>query len=186
MAILAALLAMTLIQTPAMHDDGAVMDHEAMAKPLPKVAMVHFLGGFKSPVQAAKQWVITSQDDFEKYWVEGQGLDAKDTPTNVDFTTNSLIAIHLGLRPTTNYAVFVKSIVKTPDGGWMVNYVEQIPRPLAVEVKRPSSPWVIVEVPLGPGIVQFHGVKKSVKYPPVLDNPPVIVGDPVVHPNGDE
>ena len=158
-----------LAQTPAVQ--RAKLDFEA-------VPFREFLAGFSSPVSEPRQWVITSQTEFQSYWSDTLGHDPKDTPKVVDFRRNALVAIHIGPRATSGYNVYVQSVVKISADSALITYVEQKPRPLTVVVQGRTSPWVLLKVPASYTSFSFKQNVKTIKYPPVRDDPQQHRDDP--------
>lgn len=69
--------------------------------------------GAMSRQKAERHEVIRTQAQFQKYWGEASFGEPSETPSDVDFTKEQLIVIHLGSRPTTDYSVVVDSVTLT-------------------------------------------------------------------------
>lgn len=150
------------------------------------IHFVEYLAGFHSPVDEAKRWVITSQEEFQAYWAEGLGRDPKDTPKIIDFRRNGLVAVHIGARASSGYNVFIKSVTKSGPDMALVTYVEQKPRPLTVVMPMRISPWVLFKVPAGLTKFTYKEIVQTIKYPPVRDDAQPGKPDPdsQLHPSG--
>ncbi len=99
-----------------------------------------------------RTFVIRSQRDFQSYWgAVGSGT----TPTDVDFNREMLVAIHLGPRPTTGYAVMFDHF-EPVNGGFLLCYLEQAPSEGQHVNSVRTSPYVIVRVPLLAGSLGFN------------------------------
>ncbi len=106
-----------------------------------------YLAGTMSNVTAERHDVITSQNQFQKYWHDVFGRDPKETPTDVDFNTEELVAIHLGRRPSTGYSLLVTNVERGKSLEVKVSFFELLPQPGFAQGQIVTSPWVIVRLP---------------------------------------
>lgn len=104
-------------------------------------------------VAALRNLVITNGANWNVYWKELTG--ELIAPKDVDFTSEQLVAIHLGQRRTGGYEVFVESIRQPSPAQITVSYVEATPPRDVMVTQMITSPWVIVRMPRVQGVVGF-------------------------------
>ncbi len=114
-----------------------------------------YKSGKSGGITAPRQLVITNGANWQVYWAEVTGEPPRSAPTDVDFTREQLVAIHLGQRPNPAYEVYVESIRQTSPAQATVHYVEATPPPGQAVIQVLSSPWVIVRMPRVPGVLSF-------------------------------
>jgi hypothetical protein len=97
--------------------------------------------------------VLTDQGGFSTYWQMLTGQP--NVPTDVNWDSEQLLAIHLGTRPSTGYSIVIDSIARTPARGLWVRYHEQQPDPSQPVAQILTSPFVILRVEKVLGSVKF-------------------------------
>jgi len=97
--------------------------------------------------------VIANSREWDTYWRSlGFGGVA---PSDVDWNTEMLVAIHLGSRPTDGYDVVVDELVAV-NNGFGITYIEKAPS-LGQRTRRATtSPYVIIRLPKLAGQIQFR------------------------------
>ncbi len=97
--------------------------------------------------------VITDARTWDRYWASmGWGGIA---PADVNWTTEMLVAIHLGSRSTDGYDVVVDELLAV-NGGFLITYIEKAPS-VGQRTRRVStSPYVIIRLPKLAGQIQFR------------------------------
>jgi hypothetical protein len=101
--------------------------------------------GAQSGIEDPRQVFITSKDAFESIWRQHSNRQAPP----VDFSHDDVIAIFLGSRPTSGYAVDIVSIEPAASGGTVVRYREQRPARDAMTAQVLTSPYVVAAVGKG-------------------------------------
>lgn len=101
--------------------------------------------------------IVSDQTTFEDYWLKsfGSGIPL---PTDVDFTSEQLVALHLGHRPTTGYGAMVLGLKMTGPNEATVEWYEKKPAEGAVVAQHVTSPWTLVKIPQGKVKVVFKQV----------------------------
>ncbi|MBU6388646.1 protease complex subunit PrcB family protein [Patescibacteria group bacterium] len=80
----------------------------ADTQPLPAaVPFTEVAQGSKSTVTTRVNYAITSADQLNKLW---KMVDATGTPPKVDFKTQAVIAVFMGEKPTTGYAIKISKV----------------------------------------------------------------------------
>lgn len=102
--------------------------------------------GQYSSVRDQQMITITNQDQFEKYWERTMRQPARTAPTNIDWYTYKVLAIHLGERRSGGYKVNVQAIEEDRRGGAVVRAFEETPMPGSFVSQGTTSPWVLVKV----------------------------------------
>lgn len=97
--------------------------------------------------------VIRNEREFESYW--RNVIRSGTMPKDVDWSSEMLLAIHLGSRPTDGYDVFVDGIEAIRNGFGVV-YLEKAPSEGQHVRKTPTSPYVIIRLPKLEGDIQFR------------------------------
>jgi len=96
--------------------------------------------------------VIRSQREFQDYW---GAVGTGNTPTDVDFSREMLVAIHLGPRPTTGFEVMFDRLDPV-QGGFLLCYLEKAPSEGQHVTSTRTSPYVIIRMPIIVGGIQFN------------------------------
>jgi VWFA-related protein len=132
------------------------------ASPMPppvvndKVAAMRTLDkGTQSNVDAARQIVVRSNDEWTKLW----RLHTPDRRMPaVDFSRDMIVGVFLGSRPTAGFEV---QIVDTHEeaGGLVVRYRETVPTIRAMTAQVLTMPYHLVLVPKRDGDVKFEKMK---------------------------
>ena len=101
--------------------------------------------GMNSQMDDARQVVVRTDAEWSKLWTQHGGDRTKPA---IDFSKNMLVAVFLGTRPTTGFAVEIVG-VREEGGGLVVAYKETRPAPDSVAAQMLTSPYHIVAVPRG-------------------------------------
>lgn len=107
-----------------------------------------------SRIQRASGMTIHTAEEFARYWFTLRG--DRSAPNDVDWRTETLVAIHIGRRESSGYDVWVES-VRFLERGLLVRYVERRPSPDQRVKRESTSPYVIIRVPRFTGEAQFEG-----------------------------
>jgi hypothetical protein len=97
-------------------------------------------------------FVLHNEADWKRYWSTVSGDVAPDGkplpigPSNVDWKTTEVVAIHLGVRPNGPYKVQVTSVSKNQEGYSIA--VTEVP-PHGMAFMHTTYPYVAIEVPSG-------------------------------------
>lgn len=96
---------------------------------------------------------ITSAQEFEQYWSQ-VGMTGR-APTDIDWNSEMLIALHLGSRGTTGYDVLVDRLEVVP-GGIIVHYLEKAPAQGQRTRVATTSPYVLIRLQRFQGGLQYR------------------------------
>ncbi len=97
--------------------------------------------------------VINNERDWDRYWAGTAWGGA--SPTDINWNTEILVAMHLGSRASDGYDVVVDA-VDAVQGGFLVTYIEKAPS-LGQRTRRvTTSPYVIIRLPKLAGQIQFR------------------------------
>jgi VWFA-related protein len=105
-----------------------------------------------SAIDTAGQVVVGTAADFEKLWREH--APGRPAPA-VDFAKNMVIAVFLGSRPSSGFAVQITEVRRDGDG-LLVTWAERRPGPGQISATVMTSPSQIVAVPRVDGTVRFQ------------------------------
>lgn len=111
------------------------------------VNFVPYGSGVRSLVENQAAFLLEDQTQLARYWQEQLGRPADSTPTNVDWSQEKLLAVHLGTRESSGYSVTIAGLHVNPDGAVTVRAVERRPTPGSWATRHPTSPFVVVRVP---------------------------------------
>ncbi len=96
---------------------------------------------------------ITSAQELESYWSQ-LGFGGR-VPSDIDWTSEMLIVLHLGTRGTTGYDVLVDRLEAVP-GGVIVHYLEKAPAEGQRTRATATSPYVIIRLARFQGGLQYR------------------------------
>lgn len=96
---------------------------------------------------------LKSAEEFAAYWTQ-TGMTGR-VPTDIDWNSEMLLAIHLGSRGTTGYDVLVDRIDAVP-GGIVVHYIEKSPAEGQRTRVTATSPYVVIRVLRTNGGISFR------------------------------
>jgi len=105
-----------------------------------------------SAIDTARQVVVRTAADLEKLWREH--APGRPAPA-VDFAKNMVIAVFLGSRPSSGFAVQITEVRRDGDG-LLVTWAERRPGPGQISATVMTSPSQIVAVPRVDGTVRFQ------------------------------
>jgi VWFA-related protein len=105
-----------------------------------------------SAIDTAGQVVVSTAADFEKLWREH--APGRPAPA-VDFAKNMVIAVFLGSRPSSGFAVQITEVRRDGDG-LLVTWAERRPGRDQMSATVMTSPSQIVAVPRVDGTVRFQ------------------------------
>lgn len=97
--------------------------------------------------------VIRNAREWDTYW--RSVFRAETVPSGIDWSSEMLLAIHLGNRPTDGYDVLVDGIEPIRNG-FGIMYIEKAPSEGQRTHKNQTSPYVIIRVPKLDGDIQFR------------------------------
>lgn len=110
--------------------------------------------GQQSAVEELRTVVASSSDAIIALW---RDHSARPVP-QVDAVRESVVAVFLGSRPTSGYAVEILSVTTATDGA-VVRYRERKPLPRILTAQVLTFPYSIVAVPRLTGPVRFERVE---------------------------
>jgi hypothetical protein len=110
--------------------------------------------GSMSAIDAQRQVIARAPDEFATLW-KSHANDRK--MPDVDFSSNMVVGIFLGTRPTGGYGAEIVSA--QPDGGTLiVKYKETRPGRGSMTAQVLTSPFHLVAIPKFDGPVRFEKV----------------------------
>lgn len=108
-----------------------------------------YQSGINSRVTQRTMTVMDNRADFVRYWQNSLGQDPNSAPTDINWASEVLVAIHLGTRSTGGYSVFVKTIARGTDNYARISAIEQTPGAGQPVVQMVTSPYTIIRVTKG-------------------------------------
>jgi len=110
--------------------------------------------GSMSAIDTQRQVTVRTPDEFATFW-KSHANDRK--MPEVDFTSNMVVGIFLGTRPTGGYGAEIVSA--QPEGGALVvKYKETRPGRGSMTAQVLTSPFHLVAVPKVDGAVRFEKI----------------------------
>jgi PrcB C-terminal len=107
--------------------------------------------GDESNIDSARQVVVRTPAEWETLWRQHSPDTARP---QVDFSTDMVLALFLGSRPTPGYAVNIASVTNVGDG-LIVRYRETKPPPGSVSIQVLTFPFHMVLIPQRAGRITF-------------------------------
>jgi protease stability complex PrcB-like protein len=118
--------------------------------PPPTMKTVH--KGALSQIDTSRQVIVKTPVEFATMW-KSHAADRR--MPDVDFTTNMVVGIFLGSRPTAGYGAEIVSAL--PESGVLVvKYRETRPSPDLIAAQMLTAPFHLVSVPKFDGPVRFE------------------------------
>ena len=115
-----------------------------------------FDSGTSSAIQHRGLRTINNEAEFQTYWAQHSG-SAANAPRGIEWGKELLIAINLGSRPSSGYAVYVETIARPTPNDLVVRYVESQPPKGSINAAVMTSPWVLVRMERAGGNIRFEG-----------------------------
>jgi len=112
--------------------------------------------GAMSNIEEPRQAVVRTAADWQALWKQHGG---EGTPPTVDFNQSTVVAVFLGSRPTTGFAVEITA-ARTEGNRTLVEYLERRPPPDAIVAQVLTSPFHIVRLPRTAGAVEFRRLSR--------------------------
>ncbi len=106
------------------------------------VPFQEIVSGEKSQVTTSVNYILTSAVELNKLWTM---IDAKGVPPDIDFKTNSVIAVFAGQQETKGYMVVVTQIEDSSQR--MVTVTLNKPGASCLPTKSKTQPYQIIKVP---------------------------------------
>jgi PrcB C-terminal len=108
--------------------------------------------GTRSVIVVARQVTIRDQDAWTALWQEHAA--SRPRPA-VDFSSEMVVGVFLGTRPTAGFAAEIMGY-RAADGDLVIQYRESAPPRGAITAQVLTSPFHLVVVPRRPGTVTFE------------------------------
>jgi protease stability complex PrcB-like protein len=108
--------------------------------------------GSRSEIVVARQVTIRDQDAWTALWQEHAA--SRQRPA-VDFSSEMVVAVFLGTRPTAGFAAEIVGY-RAVDGDLVIQYREGAPPRGAITAQVLTSPFHLVVVPRRTGTVTFE------------------------------
>jgi hypothetical protein len=143
----AGVLAAALVTTAL----GAAVQGPGLSPGMSSVAQ-----GAMSNIEEPRQAVVRTAAEWQALWKQHAG---EGTPPSVDFNQSTVVAVFLGSRPTTGFAVEIAA-AKTEGTRTMVEYLERQPPRDAIVAEVLTSPFHIVRLPRTAGAVEFRRLSR--------------------------
>ena len=112
--------------------------------------------GAMSNIEEPRQAVVRTAAEWQALW---QQHDPGGTPPAVDFTQSMVVAIFLGSRPTTGFAVEIRAM-KTDGNATVVEYIERQPPPDGIVAEVITSPFQAVRIARATGAIEFRRLSR--------------------------
>lgn len=115
-----------------------------------------FDSGSSSGIQHRALQVLNNEAEFQTYWAKHAGSPA-NAPRGIEWGKELLIAINVGSKPSSGYAVYVETIDRPTPNDLVVKYVETKPPTGSINASVMTSPWVLVRMERAGGNIRFQG-----------------------------
>jgi len=125
--------------------------------PVATVPMRTILKAPISQVDQARQMVVRTAEEWQKLWLGHSLPIAQTQPPAVDFSKEMVVAVFMGSRPTTGFAVDITG-ARVDGETLVVTYRETRPQPGMVQGQVVTSPCHMVAVPKRDGPVRFEKI----------------------------
>ena len=109
------------------------------------IAMRPIDRGIASDMDNARQASARTAQEWSRLWTQHAG---ERTRPAVDFSTEVVVAVFMGTRPTAGFTVEIVR-VREEGGALVVSYTETRPAPDSVTAQMLTSPFHIVAIPKG-------------------------------------
>lgn len=130
------------------------------------VSFTSLARGQQSGIQEPLVALITNKAAWSGHWRRHAAIfQPPPSPPPVDFSRESLIAVHLGERRTGGYGVRVTGVQQGPEG-LLVTAVEERPGPGAIVTQALTQPYEIIRIPR-----VEPGSRVSVRWQPAAEPP---------------
>ena len=99
--------------------------------------------GNNGPATVESQELVTDEATFQKYWnIPHPG----EAPPAVDFTTQAVVVLMAGGKPTAGYSIYVSRLEEKADQ-LVIHYRVDSPAPDAVTAQILTNPWALQIIP---------------------------------------
>lgn len=125
---------------------------------LPAINYVNIAQGNNSRITSSDQRIISTDSDWAKLYAMMAGMpkaDPNQTPKVCDFNKQDLIVIHLGLKRTLGYRVYVSTISRPSASKKVVEVMVISPAQGSVNAQQMNSPFVVIAVDRTTGNYEF-------------------------------
>ena len=114
--------------------------------------------GRDGKIDAERTEIVRDQQAWEALWAELTGRS--DPPPAVDFATEMVVVVGVGVRPSGGYSVSIDS-VREVGGVTAVEYTETQPGPRCVVTLALTHPYTVVRVPRTETPGEFKGTLRT-------------------------
>ena len=99
--------------------------------------------GNNGPATVESQELVTDEETFQKYWnIPHPG----EAPPTVDFTTQAVVVLMAGGKPTAGYSIYVSRLEEKADQ-LVIHYRVESPAPDALTAQIFTNPWALQIIP---------------------------------------
>jgi hypothetical protein len=120
------------------------------------LAAVLVTAALSAAVQGPGWITVRTAAEWQALWKQHA---SEGTPPTVDFNQSTVVAVFLGSRPTTGFAVEITA-AKTEGTRTIVEYLERQPPRDAIVAEVLTSPFHIVRLPRTAGPVEFRRLSR--------------------------
>lgn len=111
----------------------------------------------QSNLKASFVRMITCEDEYAQFWADATGnFNLRGAPYDVDFGTDVLVAISLGMRTTAGYSVFVASCEQTGPYSQVLKWVERKPAFGQIPAQVITYPYALIRMSRFYGLPQVQ------------------------------
>jgi len=99
--------------------------------------------GNNGPATVESQELVTDEESFQKYWnIPHPG----EAPPAVDFTTQAVVVLMAGGKPTVGYSIYVSRLEEKADQ-LVIHYRVDSPAPDTITAQILTNPWALQIIP---------------------------------------
>ena len=135
---------------------AAVLLTAALSAAVQGPGLITVAQGAMSNIEEPRQAVVRTAAEWQALWKQHA---SEGTPPTVDFNQSTVVAVFLGSRPTTGFAVEITA-AKTEGTRTIVEYLERQPPRDAIVAQVLTSPFHIVRLPRTTGPVEFRRLSR--------------------------
>lgn len=120
-------------------------DNSIGIRPLGAVPFLEYSKGDDSDIERQSSFVMQSERQFEEYWAKHRSRD-RLIDSGLDWKREQMLAMHLGVVPTTGYKLHIVGIDRTWYGTLNVMYAVEMPN-FGDRIQRiATSPYAMVRM----------------------------------------
>jgi hypothetical protein len=90
--------------------------------------------------------IMRTEAEWQRYWSDHRGEPPARAPRDIDWNRETLVAIHLGERPTAGFSVLVTSVDRSRPDEVVVTYQVRAPGPNDMVAQMITQPFTVIRM----------------------------------------